>query len=356
VYRLSQTLTDAFSRRFSRTVRETYRQDEAYAATPQGRFWLAVALFGVALLPLLLPQYPLFVLTQILIAALAGLGLHLLVGGAGQISLGQAAFVGVGAYVSSHLSGNLAPFGILMGGVVAAAIGVVLGVPSLRIKGAYLAIGTLAFQFLADYIFRQWKGFTGGVAGRTLPADNRLLGLPLTDDRVVFYLGLLFAIPLFFYAKRLLSTRAGRAWFAVRDNDLSAQLSGVDLVRAKLTAFALSAFYAGVAGGILMHLIGAVAPENFTLAYSIQYLAIVIVGGAGTVLGAVLGSLFVVLIPEILSVIAGAFGPQYVAQLSAWRSVAFGVLILVFLILEPRGLVGLWGRIRDYFRTWPLPY
>lgn len=109
MYRLSQTLTDAFSRRFSRTVRETYRQDEAYAATPLGRFWLAVALVGVALLPLLLPQYPLFVLTQILIAALAGLGLHLLVGGAGQISLGQAAFVGVGAYVSSHLSGNLAP-------------------------------------------------------------------------------------------------------------------------------------------------------------------------------------------------------------------------------------------------------
>lgn len=356
MYRLSQALTDAFSRRFSRTVREDYRQDEAYASTPQGRFWLAVAVIGVLTVPLLLPQYPMFVTTQILIAALAGLGLHLLVGGAGQISLGQAAFVGIGAYTSSHLSGDLAPLGILAGGLVAAVIGIVLGIPSLRIKGAYLAIATLAFQFLADYIFKRWIDFTGGVAGRKLPAEGTFLGLPLADDRVVFYLGLAFAIPMFFYAKRLLSTRAGRAWFAVRDNDLSAQLSGVDLVRSKLTAFALSAFYGGIAGGILMHLIGAVTPENFVLAFSIQYLAIVIVGGAGTVLGAVLGALFIVLIPEILSVIAGAFGPQYVAQLSAWRSVVFGVLILLFLILEPRGLVGLWGRIRDYFRTWPLPY
>jgi len=356
MYRLSQFLTDAFSRRFSRTVREDYRRDEAYASTPQGRFWLAIAIISLLLLPLVLPKYPLFVATQILVAALAGLGLHLLVGGAGQISLGQAAFVGIGAYTSSHLTGDLAPLGILMGGLVAALIGIALGIPSLRIKGAYLAIATLAFQFLADYVFRRWTAFTDGSEGRLLPTNNTFLGLPLTDDRVVFYMGLAFAIPLFFYAKRLFSTRAGRAWFAVRDNDLSAQLSGVDLVRSKLTAFALSAFYGGIAGGILMHLIGAVTPENFMLPFSIQYLAIVIVGGAGTVLGAVLGAFFVVLIPETLSVIAGAFGPQYVAQLSAWRSVAFGVLILLFLILEPRGLVGLWGRVRDYFRTWPLPY
>jgi branched-chain amino acid transport system permease protein len=356
VYRLSQYLTDGFSRRFSRTVREDYRQDEAYASTPQGRFWLAIAIVSLLLLPLVLPAYPLFVATQILVAALAGLGLHLLVGGAGQISLGQAAFVGVGAYVSSHLTGDLAPLGILMGGVVAALIGMFLGISSLRIKGAYLAIGTLAFQFLADYVFRRWIEFTGGVAGRKLPPEDTFLGLPLTDDRVIFYMGLAFAIPLFFYAKRLLSTRAGRGWFAVRDNDLSAQLSGVDLMRSKLTAFALSAFYAGIAGGILIHLIGVVTPENFVLFFSIQYLALVIVGGAGTVLGAVFGAFFIVLIPEVLSVMAAAFGPQYVAQLSAWRAVVFGSLILMFLILEPRGLVGLWGKVRDYFRTWPLPY
>lgn len=356
MFNLTRSLTDSFSRRYSRTVREDYRQDESYASTALGKLWLGIALVGVIVLPLLLPQYPLFVATQVLIAALAGLGLHLLVGGAGQISLGQAAFVGIGAYTSSLLTGNLMPLGVLCGGLVAAGIGIMLGVPALRIKGAYLAIGTLAFQFLADYIFKRWEGFSGGVGGRTLPANNTFLGLPLTDDRVVFYIGLAFAIPMFFYAKRLLSSRAGRAWFAVRDNDLSAQLSGVDLVRSKLTAFALSAFYGGVAGGILMHLIGAVTPENFVLSFSIQYLAIVIVGGAGTILGATLGAVFVVLIPEFLSVLAGAFGPQYVAQLSAWRSVAFGALILLFLILEPRGLVGLWGRIRDYFRTWPLPY
>jgi branched-chain amino acid transport system permease protein len=356
LYRLAQSLTDAWSRRFSRTVRETYSHDEGYASTPQGRFWLGLFLVFLIVLPLLLNKFQSFVAVQVLIAALAALGLHILVGGAGQISLGHAAFVGLGAYVAAFFPGNLTPLGLLMAGLVSAGVGVLLGLPSLRIKGTYLAIATLAFQFLADYIFRTWQSFTGGVAGRVLPAEATLFGALLGDDRTVWYLGLVFAIPMFFYAKRLLTTRAGRAWFAVRDNDLSAQLSGVELMRAKLTAFALSAFYAGVAGGLLINLQGTVNPDGFGLTFSVQYLAMVIVGGAGTLLGACLGAFFVVLIPEVLNGIVGAFGPQYVAQLAAWRNVVFGGLILLFLILEPRGLVGLWGRVRDYFRNWPLPY
>jgi branched-chain amino acid transport system permease protein len=355
MYALSKALTDAFSRRFARAVRETYREDEAYASTPLGRLALWVFLLLLLLLPGLLSSYAMYVTLLVTIGALAALGLHLLVGGAGQISLGHAAFLGLGAYTASHLAGPLAPLGVLLGGVVAGAVGLVLGLPSLRIKGVYLAIATLAFQFLADYAFKNWEAFTGGIRGRTLPPPQ-VLGLELDRPQELWYLVLLFALPLFFYAKRLLSTRAGRAWSAVRDNDLSAQVAGVDLVRAKLSAFMLSAFYAGVAGGLLAQLYRAVTPEYFPLTVSIQYLAMVIVGGAGTVLGAVLGALVVLLIPELLNALVGAFGPQYAASLAAWRNVAFGGLILLFLVLEPRGLVGLWGRVRDYFRTWPLPY
>ncbi len=355
MYALSKRLTDAYSRRYARAVRETYREDEAYASTPLGRLSLYALLALLPLLPLLLGPYPMYVATLVGIGALSALGLHLLVGGAGQISLGHAAFMGVGAYAASHLTGPLTPLGILLGGGLAAFLGLVLGLPSLRIKGVYLAIATLAFQFLADYAFKNWEAVTGGIRGRTLPPPE-LLGLSLDTPGKLWYLVLLFALPLFLYAKRLLTTRAGRAFRAVRDNDLSARVAGVDLTRTKLFAFALSAFYAGVAGGLLAGLYKAVTPEYFPLSVSIQYLAMVIVGGAGTVLGAVLGAFFVLLIPEVLNSYVGALGPQYAATLAAWRNVAFGLLILAFLILEPLGLVGLWGRLRDYFRTWPLPY
>lgn len=355
MYALSKRLTDAYSRRFARAVRETYREDEAYASTPLGRLALWAFLLLLLLLPFLLGPYPMYVATLVAIGALSALGLHLLVGGAGQISLGHAAFMGVGAYAASHLFGPLAPLGILLGGSIAALLGLVLALPSLRIKGVYLAIATLAFQFLADYVFKNWEAVTGGIRGRTLPPPQ-VLGLSLDTPERLWYLVLLFALPLFFYGKRLLMTRAGRAFNAVRDNDLSARVAGVDLTRVKLFAFALSAFYAGVAGGLLAQLYKAVTPEYFPLSVSIQYLAMVIVGGAGTVLGAVLGAFFVLLIPEVLNSFVGALGPEYAATLAAWRNVAFGLLILLFLILEPLGLVGLWGRIRNYFRTWPLPY
>ena len=355
LYELSKALTDRWSRTFARTVRSTYRQDEAYASTAMGRFWLWMALALLLSLPVLLPPYPMYVAVLIAIAAIAALGLNILVGGAGQISLGHAAFIGIGAYTASHLAGPWAVLGILSGGVLAGLIGVVLGLPSLRIKGTYLATATLALQFLADYIFKRWEAITGGIRGRTLPPAE-VLGIPMPNADAMWYLVMLFAIPMFFYGKRLLSTRAGRLWFAVRDNDLSARLSGVDLTRAKLSAFAISAFYAGIAGGLLANFYKSVTPENFVFTLSIQYLAMVIVGGAGTVLGAVLGATFVVLIPEVLNAIVGALGSQFAPIFAAWRNVAFGALILLFLILEPLGLVGLWGRIRDYFRTWPLPY
>jgi len=275
VYILAKRLTDAFSRRYARAVRETYREDEAYASTPLGRLGLYALLLLLLFLPFLLGPYPMYVATLVAIGALSALGLHLLVGGAGQISLGHAAFMGVGAYAASHLMGPLAPLGILLGGGIAAFLGLLLGLPSLRIKGVYLAIATLAFQFLADYVFKNWEAVTGGIRGRTL-APAELFGIPLDSPERLWYLVLLFLLPLFFYGKRLLMTRAGRAFMAVRDNDLSARVAGVDLTRVKLLAFALSAFYAGVAGGLLAQLYKAVTPEYFPFTVSIQYLAMVL--------------------------------------------------------------------------------
>ncbi len=354
-YRIARKLSETYSRRFARAVRESYAEDEAYAPTPLGRCALALFLGLLFLLPLILGPYPMYVLSLTAIAALGALGLHLLVGGAGLISLGQAAFLGIGAYTASHLSGPLAPLGVLAGGLLAALVGLVLGLPSLRIKGVYLAIATLAFQFLAILVFNNWESFTGGIRGRNL-APAEILGHPLDSPGALWYLILAFTVPLFFYGKRLLSTRAGRAWLALRDNELSAQVAGVELVPTKLSAFLLSAFYAGVAGGLLANLYRTVTPEHFLFGVSVQYLAMVIVGGAGTVLGAVLGAAFVVLVPELLNTLVGALGPAYAGALAALRNVVFGTLILAFLILEPRGLVGLWSRVRDYLRTWPLPY
>ncbi len=355
MYALSKRLTDAFSRRFARTVRETYREDEAYASTP----WAAwpfgrsspcssSSLSSSAPTPCTWPPWwgsgpsPPWASTSWW-------------AGRGRSPWATPPSWGWGPTPQATWQAPSPPWASSWEGGIAALLGLLLGLPSLRIKGVYLAIATLAFQFLADYAFKTWEAVTGGIRGRTLPPPE-LLGLVLDTPEKLWYLVLLFALPLFFYGKRLLMTRAGRAFMAVRDNDLSARVAGVELARVKLFAFALSAFYAGVAGGLLAQLYKAVTPEYFPLSVSIQYLAMVIVGGAGTVLGAILGAFFVLLIPEVLNGLVGSLGPQYAATLAAWRNVVFGLLILVFLILEPLGLVGLWGRVRNYFRTWPLPY
>lgn len=350
-------LANGYSRVFARYLPDRYGHDEALFPNRQAQVAFGLLLAGLVLFPLLANRYLLFVASLAGIGVVGALGLNLLTGATGQISLGHAAFLGVGAYTAGLASqrGIGLPATLLAGGSLAAALGLVLGLPSLRIKGLYLAISTLAFQMVMEYVFIHWETVTGGIRGLQLPAPA-LLGLPVDTPARFFYVVASVAVLLGLAAKRLLSTQGGRFMVAVRDNDLAAEVVGVPLLQTKLLAFALAAFYGGVAGALWAHFFRAITPEHFPLSMSISYLAMIIVGGLGTVSGSVLGALFITLVPEGLNVLVGYMGPRMAWLLAPLRDVSFGLLILVFLIAEPTGLAGLWRKFRDYLRTWPLPY
>jgi len=239
--------------------------------------------------------------------------------------------------------------------MVAALLGLVVGIPSLRIKGLYLAVATLAMQFILVFIFREWEPVTGGVRGVNVP-NASLFGFDLNSDTRMYYVIAFCAIVLLIAARNLFRTRIGRAFIAIRDKDISAEVLGINLFRYKLLAFAIGSSYAGVAGALLGYFYRAMTPEYFTLALSIFYLAAIIVGGLGTMLGTILGAFFMTLVPELLracvSLIA-QWTPRATEILSPVQEVVFGLLIIGFLVFEPHGLVEIWRRVRRYFHLWP---
>jgi branched-chain amino acid transport system permease protein len=291
------------------------------------------------------------------IHVIASLGLNLTTGNAGLISLSHGAFLGVGCYTVAWLGKHGIPFYLALpaAGFLAAFIGVIVGLPSLRVKGLYLAIATLAAHFILTFVFREWEAVTGGVPGTSIPRA-KLFGFELIGDRRNFYLIVVCAFALAVAARNLARTHIGRAFVAVRDRDFSAEILGVNLWRTKLLAFAIGAFYAGVAGGLLGYFYGSITPEYFTLTLSVFYLAAVIVGGLGTVLGSILGALFMTFVPEVLRLVAHAGSqwlPGVAGLLLPMGQVVFGILIIAFLIFEPHGLAALWSRIRRTFHLWP---
>ncbi len=351
------------------------------------------------------------------IFVVGALGLNLLTGLAGQVSLGHAFFMALGAYTAVFLGGPVGgPFlglGLPMwvwlpaAGIVAALIGVAVGPTAVRVRGLYLAIVTLGLVFIGEYVFRNWKSLTGGAqVGRDFPplqfrwwkeADpvvdfttrTTWFGVEISGLAKSFLFLSLIAVVFAFLAKNLQRTRVGRAFMSIRDRDIAAEIMGVDEFGYKLLAFGLSSFYAGVAGALLASFNTRVIPERWDLFLSVQFIAIVLIGGAGTVTGAILGTGFVVLLPRIVqdftlwmqaqatggdgivSAIANVFvattpndfglvnsfagvGPGLsVAQLNL---VLYGLLIILFLIFEPLGLYGIWLRIRNYWKGWPFTY
>jgi len=351
------------------------------------------------------------------IFAIGALGLNILTGLAGQVSLGHAFFMGVGAYTAVWLGGPVdGPF-IGLGlpiwiwlpaaGIVAALIGVAVGPTAVRVRGLYLAIVTLGLVFIGDYVFRNWNSLTGGAqVGRDFPplqfriwkeedplidftTPGSWFGVEVSGTAKTFFLLLLFTVVFTILAKNLQRTRVGRAFMSIRDRDIAAEIMGVNEFAYKLLAFGISSFYAGIAGALLASFVSRVIPERWDLFLSVQFIAIILIGGAGTVTGAILGSLFVVLLPRVvqdctlwlqsvaidgeglLSAIANVFvatspddfglvntfagvGPGLsVAQLNL---VLYGLLIIGFLIFEPLGLYGIWLRIRNYWKGWPFTY
>ena len=340
--------------------KESYAADEALLRTATARAWMGVLLAALAIFPLLASDYLLYLANLVGVLAIAALGLNILTGYTGQISLGHAAFMGVGAYGTAVAATRFGlPFWLAVpaGGLAACLAGAVVGVPSLRIKGLYLAIATLAAQVIFEWVFTNWTGVTGGIRGLNV-APASLLGFRFDSDLRTYYLVLGAAVLHAYGTANLMRTRVGRAFVAVRDRDLSAELMGVNLFRTKILAFMVSSYYAGIAGGLWVYFTKVVTPESFPLSLSIQFLAMIIVGGLGTIQGTLYGTVFVTLVPEALrslTQLAQRFSPDAMTWFYPMKDVLFGAMIVGFLVFEPHGLAEISNRIRRFFSLWPFP-
>lgn len=324
--------------------------------------WLAVFLGIILILPFFADPYITYLFNISEIAVLGALGLNILTGCTGQISLGHAAFMAIGSYTTAILATSLhVPFwgALPLAGLISAAAGVTIGIPCLRLKGLYLAMATMAFGAVIEHLSIHWESLTKGVRGISVP-PVALLGYTFDTDEKFYYPALLITALLIIAAKNILRTKVGRAFIAIRDRDIAAELVGVNLTQYKVLAFAISSFYAGIAGGLYAYYTSYVHPEHFNIMLSIEFIAMIIVGGMGTVLGSILGAVFITLVPEVLRWLSYYIGQSYpvVADRFSeeWNIAVFGLSIMLFLILEPGGFVAIWARIKTSFKTWPFTY
>jgi len=353
--------------RVSGEFKDTYAADEAMLALAQDR-WAMAALVGLAFAaPWLLSEYWLAgLLIPVLFYSLAALGLNILTGYAGQISVGHAAFMAVGAYTAYNLASRLQLnifLCFLGGGLMAALVGLLFGLPSLRIKGFYLVVTTLAAQFTIEWIINHVPWISGGnVLGSLDTPPIVLFGFPINTVARRYWLALVVVGVLTLFAKNLIRSEIGRAWQAIRDRDVAAGVIGINIFRKKLSAFAVSAFYAGVAGALLAfcHL-EAVQITEFELLLSFNLLGMIIIGGLGSILGSFLGAAFFVVLPIFINralgaTLGSALRTSEGSAAAVLQLMMFGGLIVFFLIVEPHGLARLWTRVKEKLLLWPFPY
>jgi branched-chain amino acid transport system permease protein len=363
-----RSLSEIFNTYFSSTAVLSYREDERIFRTRFMRAWfvffllLLAVVYGLSLLGIGANEYHYFIGNLILINLIVSLGLQLLIGFTGLLSLGQAAFMGVGAYTAALLItkwGCPFPLAVLLGGLTASLFGIIVGIPSLRIKGFYLMVATLAFQFVIEYMIIHWDKLTRGIRGIEL-STPRILGLSLEKHQAFFLFTLGLALLLMWGAKNIIRSKIGRAFIAIRDNDISAEIIGISVFRYKLLSFALSSFYAGIGGALFASLLRTAIPEDYSFHRSIILMAMVLVGGLGRLVGTIFGVVFITLVPVLLdlmvSYLARAIDPNFTIYLGPMKELVFGGFIILFIIFEPEGLVGIWIKVRDYFKIWPLPY
>ena len=347
----------------------SYAADQAIFPIVQDRVLVALGILAAFLVPpLVADEYWLqAVLIPLVIYALAALGLNLLIGYAGQLSLGTGGFMAVGAYAAFKLATGFPGLNILvvfvLAGLIAAAVGLVFGIPSLRIKGFYLAVATLAAQFFLIWLFNKVAWFTNYASSGTITAPPRtVFGVMVTGPtatapvRYVVALGVLAVFALI--AKNLVRGRVGRSWMAIRDRDIAAEIIGVRPLRTKLLAFAVSSFYCGVAGAEFVFLyLGSAETLAFDITLSFLVLFMVIIGGLGSILGSFLGAAFIVLVPIFLTNAPHHVGlVMPVALQKQIELMVFGALIIFFLIVEPHGLARLWTITKEKLRLWPFPH
>ncbi|HEX9896223.1 MAG TPA: branched-chain amino acid ABC transporter permease [Dehalococcoidales bacterium] len=296
------------------------------------------------------------------ITIIAATGLNILTGYCGQLSIGHAGFIAVGAYTSAVLTSRLEmPFlvGLLGGGVLAGLVGVIFGIPSLRVKGFYLAISTIAAFFIIIWVITHWDSVTGGFMGMSVPLAS-IGPIVFKSEESQFFLIMGITVLCIFFAKNLARTRVGRAFVAIRDNDLAAEVMGINLFRYKLTAFFIGCFMAGIAGSLRAHYTGFLSYEFFTLTDSILFIGIIIIGGLGTTLGPILGVVFIKLLDHLLThwLVPLIEGKHILPAgfASGITPMVFGLAIILFLILEPRGIAHRWQLFKASYRLWPFSY
>ena len=330
----------------------SYAQDIRLFQHGGQMFWYGLLAVLLLAAPYLVSGYVLSQLHFICIYAIVGLGLMLLVGYTGQISLGHAAFLAVGAYTEALLQGAGVPFvvSIACAALFSAAVGVIVGLPALRLKGIYLAIATLAFNVIVEEIITRWESVTGGNQGKLLKAIE-IFGYRLSSPESFYYLCLALTALSCLALVNLLRSPTGRAFVAIRDSEISASCMGINLARYKTTSFAISAALTGIGGALYAHKVNFISPEQFTLIQSIELVTIVIIGGIGSLHGAVLGAAFIIVLPQAIS-IAKDWLPDGVPQ-SGIQSIVFGLILIGFIIFEPYGLYGRWLKIRTYFDVFP---
>ncbi|MFC2013572.1 branched-chain amino acid ABC transporter permease [Chloroflexota bacterium] len=345
--------------------KSNYIEDEGIFPTSFLKIATITCFVLLIALPWLLSGYLVYMAILILIAVIGALGINIITGYAGQISLGHGAFIGVGAYTCGILATKAGmPFWVTLpaAGVMAAIAGVTFGLPSLRLKGLYLAMATLAAQLLlADYLFIRLDWLTGGAAAMLVDRPD-VFGFQLRDDRSFYYLVLVVVVAAVFFTINLFRTKTGRAFVAIKDRDIAAELIGINLFRYKLLAFGTGSFYAGVAGALTAYFWTVISPEAFGLTVSIQYLAMIIVGGLGSVRGSIFGAIFIILLPQVTKNLVQAVAPIIPPAIPianifpALELMLFGLVIILFLILEPEGLNRMWRNLRAYITLWPFPY
>jgi branched-chain amino acid transport system permease protein len=343
----------------------SYATDQAIFPISQDRWFVIVAvLFAFFGVPLFAGQY-LFteVMIPVLILAIAAIGLNILTGYCGQLSLGTGGFMAVGAYAAYNLALRLPELNLIvvfmLAGVMAMLVGLLFGLPSLRIKGFYLAVATLASQFFLEWAFARVKWFTNyAPSGSVAVGKIELFGLPIETPMQKYLLVLTLVVIFALVAKNLVRSRIGRMWMATRDMDIAAEIIGIRLLTAKLSAFAISSFYIGVAGALWGFLrLGSWEPLAFDINRSFQVLFMIIIGGLGSILGSFLGAAFIVLTPIFLNQLPTLLGiPLSTAAISHIEFMVFGTLIVFFLIAEPHGLARLWAIGKEKLRLWPFPY
>ncbi|MDH5206298.1 MAG: branched-chain amino acid ABC transporter permease [Hylemonella sp.] len=347
----------------------SYRADQQIFPITQDRWGVLLLLaFAFVGVPLLADEYMFrAILIPFLILALAALGVNVLVGYCGQISLGSGAFMAVGAYAAYNffvrVDGIPLIAALLLGGVSSALVGIVFGIPSLRVKGLYLAVATLAAQFFCDWAFLRVKWFTNESASGTVSVSKlSVMGMPVDSPLQKYLFCLAFLVVFGLLAKNLVRSAIGREWMAIRDMDVAASVIGIRPMYAKLTAFAVSSFIVGVAGALwgFVHL-GSWEPAAFSVERSFQLLFMVIIGGMGSIMGSFFGAAFIVVLPIVINHLLPGLGSLIGVEVSTAgvthaEQIIFGALIVWFLIVEPHGLARLWSIGKEKLRLWPFPH